>query len=643
MLLKLRGGLDSIFVTILLGVLIAAFAIFGIGPGMLQGNTSSVATVGSTEVPTQDYVNAVQRRAQQLQIQFGGQLSTQQIIQMMRLDAQVLDQMITDAAVAEHLKELGLRTTDAQLARAIREFEAFQAPDGSFSPEMLRQALTQAGVTEKQLYEDLRRGASREQLFDSMVASTPVPLALAEKLYIWQAERRRATMINIAASDITDAPTPSEEELASYYEDKKATYMTPERRSYSYILVTPERFMDDVVVNEDDLLAEYDRRAGDYIQDELRSLQQASFADEAAATAFLEQVRAGGDFVALAAELTSFTAEEVDLGDNSLTDIATDFDDATAEAVFALPVDGVTSVLPGLAGWNVFKVTSITEGSEQPFEQVRAEIEAEYRREEAIGLMFDFMDQLEDAIAEDGVLSVVAEKLNLPLASVTGVDQQGRGPAGNQLITQQDEYTIMQAAYRLDVGQEAEVTDLDPQDSTKGVYLAELTEVNEPEEQPLEAIRTDLQAAWVAERQREMAGALAEQAKTRLEAGENAEEIAVDLGGTSFDAKNVARTGDANSSLSANIRGLIFDLPEGQIDFERAADGNGYVVVRVDAVTPGDPALRPEAVAELHETLKGQFEGELFQQYQAAIRKKYAPVVNNALVERLFQAPDDAQ
>ncbi len=102
MLLKLRGGLDHFLVTILLGVLIAAFAIWGVGPGMLNSATNTVATVGSTDVPTAKYVNAVQRRAQNLQQQFGGQFDTAQIINLMRIDQQILNQMVAEAAVKEH-------------------------------------------------------------------------------------------------------------------------------------------------------------------------------------------------------------------------------------------------------------------------------------------------------------------------------------------------------------------------------------------------------------------------------------------------------------------------------------------------------------------------------------------------------------
>lgn len=172
MLFNLRGALDSIFVKVLLAVLIAAFAIWGIGPGMLAGNTRTVAKVGDTEVPTQAYANAVQRQAQQLQQQFGGQMSTDQIIRMMGLDYNILNQMIGDAAISEHMREMGLRATETQVAQEIRSFEAFQAPDGSFSPEMMERALQNAGFTKDELYRDLRRGVARNQLLGSLGAST---------------------------------------------------------------------------------------------------------------------------------------------------------------------------------------------------------------------------------------------------------------------------------------------------------------------------------------------------------------------------------------------------------------------------------------------------------------------------------------
>lgn len=641
MLLKLRGGLDSFFVTLLLGVLIAAFAIWGIGPGMLAGNTQTVATVGDTQVPTNTYARAVQRQAQQMQVQFNGQLTTDQIIRMMQLDRQVLNQMVSEAALAENSRLLGLRATEDQIASEMRTYEAFQAPDGSFSPQLVAQALNQAGISQKELYSDIGRSLTGSQLINSLTAADVMPRALAEQLYVWRAERRWATMINFAASDITDIPVASDEELQAFYEDKKAEYMTPERRSYRYIMLTPAQFTDRVELTEEDLVAEFEYRRNEYVQEELRTIEQVSFATEAEAQSFIDRVNGGENFAELGAELTPFTAEEISLGDNAQSDLATDFDDATAAAVFALEANAISAPIEGLAGWNVFKVTSITEGNERTLDDVRTELDAVVREERAVDLMYDFLPELEDAIAEDGVLTAVADGLKLPLATVTDANAQGQGADGQPVVTQQEEYTILQAAFRRELGVEAEVTDLDPTNSAKGVYLVEVIEVKEPTERAYDDVTSELRTAWETQRRQEKAGELAELAKARLEGGESAEALAEELGGTSFDAKNVARSAEGTSGLSPNIRRLIFDLGKNQVDAEQAADGNGYVVVRVDEVVAGDPEARPGAVDELRAELAAQFRDELFLQYQAQLMGTYKPEINNAIVNQLFRSETD--
>ncbi|WP_262691614.1 SurA N-terminal domain-containing protein [Kordiimonas aestuarii] len=638
MLFNLRGALDSIFVKVLLGLLIAAFAIWGIGPGMLAGSTRTVAKVGDTDVSTQVFANAVQRQARQLQQQFGGQMSTEEIIKLMNLDYQVLNQMVSDAAIAEHMRDMGLRATEVQLAKEIRTFEAFQAPDGSFSPEMMERALQSAGFSKSELYSDLRRGIARNQLMGSMGARTLLPRALAEELYVWQAERRRAAMINFSASDITNIAEPTTEELQAYYDASKATYMTPERRSYRYIMLTPAQFTDKVELIEDDITAAYESRRDEFVKPETRNLLQVSFPTEAEALAFISNVEGGTDFATAGAETTAFTKEEIALGANSYDDVSTGFDSDAAEAVFALEDGAMTAPIEGIAGWSVFKVDGITPGSTVSIDDARAEIETTLREEQAVDLMFDYLPELEDAIAEDGALTPVANKLDLSLATVTGIDAQGKNAAGEQVVTQQNEYTVMQEAFRLETGIEPIVKDIDPRDNTKGIYLVELSEVQEPTQQNFEDVSSTVRAAWTAEESQRRAGEIAEEAKTRLIAGEDAETVADELGGTSFDAKNVSRTAEGTSGLSQNIRRLIFDLPIGEVDAERAADGNGYVVVRVDSVSAGEPASNRAAVDALYDQLVEQFQAELFQEYQAYLLDLYEPEVHRNIVEQLFRS-----
>lgn len=642
MLLKLRGGLDSIFVTVLLGLLIAAFAIWGIGPGMLSGSSQSVAKVGDTEVSTNRFFNNVVQRAQQLQIQFGGDFSTPQLVQMMQLDQQVLAQMLVDAAVKEHLSTLGLRATDAQLAAALREIEAFQMPDGSFSPQLMEQALRQNNISQLELFEDLRSSVTRSQLLESFIVEDMIPRELANELHVWRGERRRAALINFAASDLTDVPAPTEEDVTAHYEANKEGYMTPERRSYNYLLLTPDYFAPQVEIPEGEIERRYEARADQYAASELRAVYNVSFNSQADAADFVAAVAGGADFIEAAVERSDFAANEIDLGDNTRQDLEAEFGAEAAAIVFGLEEGAPSAPVEDLGLWNVYMVPSITRIEGRSLDEVRAELEADYRSNQAIDLMFDYQDRIDDALETTSDLAEVATAVGLQVASVTGVDARGQNAGGFQVITQQNEFIVQSAAFREEIGIEPLITDINPTDVSAGFYLFEVTDIAEPAEQALEDVRARVEADWTRAARQERAGELADSATERLRTGASPEAIAEELGGTSFEAKNVARTGDSSSSLSANIRRLVFDLKVGEIDSEAAADGDGYVVVQVLEATAGNPETADTAVNTLLDQLNANFQEELFVQYQAYLTDLYPPEVNQQLIQQLFN-PDNFQ
>lgn len=642
MLLKLRGGLNSFFVTILLGLLIAAFAIWGIGPGMLSGSNQSVATVGDTEVSTNRFFNNVLQRAQALQVQFGGELSTPQLVQMMQLDRQVLAQMIVDASVKEHISTLGLRTTDSQLASELRGFEAFQMPDGSFSAQLMEQALIQNNITRSELFDDLRSAVARQQLLEAFLIEDMIPRALAEELHIWRAERRRASLINIKASDISEIAEPGEEDLSVYYEANKADYMTPERRSYDYLLLTPDYFASQVEVPEGTIEAMYEARAEEFAASELRTVYQVSFNSEAEAQEFVSAVSGGADFVETAVASSDFAANEIDLGDNTRSDIEAEFGAEAAELVFSIEANVPSTPYEDIGGWSVFYVPTVTQIAGRSLEDVRVELEADYRSEEAIDLMFDYQEQVDIAMETTSNLREISETVGLPLATVTDVDARGQSVGGFPIVTQQNEFLVQSAAFREELGVEPSILDINPTDANAGFYLFELTDIKSPAEQELDAVRSRVVADWTRAQRQEQAGILADTAMERLKAGDSAELIAEELGGTSFDAKNVARTGDNSSSLSPNIRNLIFDLSVNEIDSAPSADGDGFVVVQVLETQAGDPQTGGAAVDALLDQLNASFQEELFVQYQAYLAELYPAEVNNALIQQLF-SPENFQ
>lgn len=642
MLLKLRGGLNHFLVTILLGLLIGAFAIFGIGPGMLSGSNQYVAKVGDTEVSTQQFSNLVMQRAQSLQLQFGGQFSTSELIQRMQLDQQVLGQMLVDAAIKEHISKLGLRATDSQLSAELRGIDAFSMPGGGFSPELMEQALRSNNITRAELFDDLRSAVTRGQLIDSFIVEDMISRELANELYTWQAERRGAAMINFPADSLEDIEVPTEEQVTEFYESNKSGYMTPERRSYDYLLVTPAFFEAEVEIPEGEIERIYESRGSEFEASERREVFQVSFDTEAEATAFVEAVNGGADFTETAVELSDFAANEIDLGENTRSDIETEFGADAAEIVFGLAENTPSAPAQDISGWSVYMVPSITRIDGRSFETVQAELEQEYRSEQAIDIMFDYQGRVDEAMEVSGVLTDIAEAVGLTLASVTDVDAQGLSADGTPAITQQNEYLVQIAAFQEELGMEPAIADINPTDATQGFYLFEIKDIKAPAEEPLADIRNRVVSDWTTERRREKAGEIADAAVERLKAGEAADLVAEELGGTSFEAKNVARSADSSSNLAANIRRLIFDLNVGEIDSAAAADGNGYVVVQVLSKQAGNAETADAAVNTLLDQLNVDFQEELFVQYQAYLTDRYPAEINSLLIQQLF-SPENFQ
>ena len=636
MLLKLRGGLDSFFVTVLLGLLIGSFAIFGIGSSVFTSNNQQIATVGDTVIPTQQYANRVQRRAQTLQAQFGAQYTAPQLIRMMGLDQQILQQMIAEAALSEHLSSLGMRAGNKELRTELETYDGFVLPDGTLSRDMVLQALNNTGLSRAEFMDEVRRSISQRNLVAAFEAENMMPREYAEALYVWQAERRRATMIDIKAADIEGISEPLESDLLAYYDLNKSAYVTEERRSYKYILVTPQQFMSEIEVAEDKILEEYESRSADFIKAERRGLQQVSFDTEAAAQAFLVAVTSGADFVEAGASVTSFTAEEIELGEFELTEATTDFGEDSANAIFALNQGTVSGPIERFGAWNIFKVASITAAEETTLEEVRDQVTESLKLIEAEDRLYDMVDTVSDAMGEETVLAAIARVANLPLASVTGVSARGQSPTGDAAVTRAEEYTILREAFSKEAGAESDMIDIDPTDPSKGFYLVEVATIDEPAERLLEDVRAEVISAWTKEKLLERASAIAETTKTNLAAGEDPETVALAINATSFEAKNVARTADEGSSLAPSIRQLIFELDKGDIDYERTANGDGYVVIRVDEVTPGDPTARKEAVDTLLAQLNTQAIDEIFAQYQGYLLNNYPVKINNALQQSLF-------
>ena len=102
-----KNWVGKTIMAIVMGFIIFSFAIWGIGDIFRNFGSSRLAKVGDTEISTEAYRQSYQTELQRLQRQARRPITNEQARQM-GLDSQVLSRLITEAALDQNAKTLGL-------------------------------------------------------------------------------------------------------------------------------------------------------------------------------------------------------------------------------------------------------------------------------------------------------------------------------------------------------------------------------------------------------------------------------------------------------------------------------------------------------------------------------------------------------
>src|SRR5262249_39523351 len=253
------GWLGKIVMATVVGFLIVAFGIWGIGDVFRYSGRSTVATVGGIEISGDQFRQAYTEQLQQLQRQFGRPISPEQA-RAFGIDRQVLERMMAEAAIDERARKLGLGVADGEVARRITQDPAFRGINGQFDQQQFEQRIRSIGFTEPRYIAKLRRDMLRKQLEDALVAGVIVPRAAIEAFNRYQNEERNIDYVILGPDNAGDIPAPTPEALATYFDDRKALFRAPEYRKLVVLSVTPEEIARTIEVSDADAKRAYDER-----------------------------------------------------------------------------------------------------------------------------------------------------------------------------------------------------------------------------------------------------------------------------------------------------------------------------------------------------------------------------------------------
>src|SRR3984957_15938611 len=131
-----QGVVGKAIMTVVMGLIIVSFVIWGVGD-MLRGfSPSTVASVGGAKISAQDYYVAYDRAIQQYQRRLRRPFTSEEARQV-GLDRIVLQQLLSEAAVDDEARKLGLGISDEGLGGATPSTPASQDKPGDFDPPPL--------------------------------------------------------------------------------------------------------------------------------------------------------------------------------------------------------------------------------------------------------------------------------------------------------------------------------------------------------------------------------------------------------------------------------------------------------------------------------------------------------------------------
>jgi peptidyl-prolyl cis-trans isomerase D len=598
MLQKLRAQSQSFAFKVLLGLIVVALSVFGFGAlNLFAGGDPDLAEVDGESISQTMVAAQVEREKRRIAAQLGEQFDPG-MIDPVRLQASVLEQMIRRTLLRHAADDLGMGASEERAATTIRGNQVFQV-DGKYDPSRYDMVVQGLGYSRQDFFEETRELLALEQLQSGLASSVVYTERDLESNARLLGERRDLAYLPFPVARFASTVEVADEDIANRYEENRAQYVTPETVDVDLVELRVDDLVRDpsIEITEDALRQAYDtERQAAPAGEERRSrhilLELSDKRDAAAAKAEIEALRerieAGESFADIATAVSEDPGSAKDGGDLGFAGQGV-FDPAFEAALFALKEPGALSEpVETEFGYHLIQLEEVRAVEFPTFEALRTEVEQRLRREYAKQLFEERVDELDKLAFEqpDG-LDGVSEAMGLTVRRVEGITRNN-GPDAFAAEP------LREAAFSPEVLEQG-LNSAAVQPEPGHAFVIRVAERHPSEEIPLDDLRDELREQIVTERARELANEAASATRTRVEAGDPVADVAL-AQGVQWQRFEAAARG--NEEIPPGILEVAFKLDrpaEGgkSVGIAELADG-GTAVVTVTRVQDGNLASMSE-------------------------------------------------
>jgi peptidyl-prolyl cis-trans isomerase D len=635
MLHFLRKGVKSLPAKILIGLLVASFAVWGIGDIFTFQLDTRVAKVGDTEIPAQRFADALTREQRRI-TQQSGQFVSYDTLRAAGLDRGILGGLIREAAFGEELAALGIAAPDQAVADEIRENPSFQGLGGQFSQPQYMLFLAQQGFSPAGFEELVRTALTKEVLVETTEAAMLPPPGAGTRIAAYRGESRGVTMLSLSLDMAPDPGTPDEGALRAFYEANEAMFTEPERRWGEYLHIDAARLIEELTPDEATLREAYEANINDYTVKESRVIDQIAIPGRAAAEAALARLVSGEvTFESLGAEF------DLEAGDLSLGRVTRDdLPSSAAALIFDETEPGIIGPVELPVGFAVYRIREITQGRTLSFEVVRGRIAARLARSEVLDRAVRIANDIDEARAEGQSMQEISQSAGEEEGVGLGVTYgQFQGLARDATLAGGTAADGVEASATF-IGEVFTALDAEERDLVEtphGGYLLVMVERIEPSAlQPLDAVRDRAIAAWqTAERLKAIEAQGAELA-ARL--GQNASiwNIGEELNVVSFPLAPFTRMNPPQALPGALVE-KIFNIGSAGGASAPNADGSQVIVAQVSSITALEPDAMATNSATIDRSLEESLTKDMAEYFARAVVARHDARIEPGVIDEVFR------
>lgn len=597
MLQAIRDRVTGVVAFIILGLLAVPFMFFGVESYFNTVPQDAVAVVGEEEISVNDFQADFARYRAQLRQQQGDrydEIATNQPT----VRREFLEELIDQALLRQHARSIGLGVSDETLLELIREIEAFQIA-GQFSPEAYRQALAASGLTARGFEQEVRQDLMTRTVPTAITASSIVTEKEIDRMLAVRDEQRSIRMVSFASEDYAGEVTVTAEDIQRFYEENQSAYMTEEKVSLRYVELKAEDLTDGLTLTESELRQRYEAAEARFLSPELRRAshilleindERSDAETQMFAESLISQINEGEDFSALA-EAHSADPISAEAGGDLGWIEPGQMMPAFEQALYDLSAAGdISSPVKTRFGWHVIRLDEIQPPEGLSFDEARDQILAEYIEQESEALYIELSERLVDLVfADDTTLEPVSAELGLDIQTTDAFTRLGgEGIAADP--------QVIQAAFSDRVLLDGAASDPIEIDRNHMVVVI-LDQYTPSQAVPLAEVEENIRVRLENEAKRDAASAAAQayQAEFQAADGEGQEALLASFSETEVISRN-------NFQFGADFSRDLFRLAspeEGQATLHVLPTNDGYAVVRLEEVTPGDPTSASEQQREM--------------------------------------------